>query len=808
MQRLLQDLGYALRMLIKAPGFSAVAVLTLALGIGANTAIFSVIHAVLLKSLPYPDADRLTILREYSVRAGGESVSWMDYLDWRQQNSSFAEMAAYNGNDFNWTGRGRPEVVHAARVTSSFFALTGATTILGRTFNAEEDKANVGRTAVVGYAFWRSHMGGDPGAVGESLTLDGEPYTVVGVLRPGFQYFTRPAELYVPAGLWTAAGSNWLVRGNHPGLEVLARLRPGATLATSRADMDTIMARIDKAFPESNSGQRASVKPLYEARFGNIQPALITLFAGVLCVLLIACANVANLSLARAAARQKEFAVRAAMGAGRRRIVRQLLTENILLALVGGGLGLVLAMEAIGPLVRLAPTDIPRLSETRMDPAVFLFSFGLALVTGILFGLAPAFQSSRVDLTAGLRESGHGATAGLRRQRLRTGLLIGEVAAAVVLVIASGLLTRSLLKALAVNPGFQMGNLLAIDTNLPLFKYKTDDQQLAFLNELLERARVLPGVESASAVLCPPLVGTCWDSIFYFQDRPVPPIAELPRAAFNIADTQYFRTLGVPLIEGRWFTALDTAKSTPVVVINQTAARRWWPHENPIGKRVKQGFPQDKTAFLEIVGVVGDLKQDGPDQEQWPEIFEPAAQNVMNAFTLVVRTKTEPLAEASAVEGAIHSLDADQPVYHVKTLTQYLAESLARRKFSALLLGVFGGLALLLAAVGIFGVIAYSVSQRTHEFGVRMALGAQSRSVLRMVMGQGAGLIALGLGIGLAAAAGVAQLMRNLLFAVAPFDVLTYAGVALLLAAIALLACAIPARRAMRVDPMVALRYE
>ena len=590
MQTLWQDLRYGLRMLAKAPGFTIVAVLTLALGIGANTAIFSVIHAVLLKSLPYPDADRLMIVNEYSVRNGEESVSWMDYLDWRQQNRSFEEMATYNTTDFNFTGSATPEVIHAGRVTSAFFALTGATTILGRTFNAEEDMPGVNRTAVISYAFWRTRLGGDPRVLGKSLTLDGQPYTVVGVLRPGFQYFPRHIDLCVPAALSAVKVGGWLIRGNHPGLEVLARLRPGVTLASARADMDAIMARLENEYPETNSGQRADVKPLYESRFGDVRPVLLTLLAGVLCVLLIACANVTNLSLARAAAREKEFAVRAAIGAGRLRIIRQLLAESVLLSLIGGALGLLVAMWSMGPLLRLAPADIPRLSETRMDMAVFLFAFGIALATGIIFGLAPALHTSRMDLTASLRVAGRSTTAGTGRRRLRAGLLISEVAVAVVLVITSGLLTRSLLKAFAVNPGFRADHLLALDVNLPHYKYKTDADAFAYLNEVLDGTRHLPGVVSASAVMCPPLGGDCWDSIFIFDDRPVPPIADLPNSVFNIADPAYFQTMGVPLLEGRWFSSADTEKSTRVVVINEAAARLWWPNQSPVGKRIKQGF--------------------------------------------------------------------------------------------------------------------------------------------------------------------------------------------------------------------------
>jgi putative ABC transport system permease protein len=809
MTGLLQDLRYALRQLRKSPGFTVAVVVTLALGIGANTAIFSVIHAVLLRSLPYPNSGSLMILQEYSTKGGPlGSVSWMNYLDWRRRNHSFLDMAAYNTHDFNFTGAKKPEVIHGARVTSSFFSLCGARTAIGRAFRSDEDQPDADRTAVLSYAFWRTHFAADTGVLGSSINLDGKPYTVIGVLSPDFSYFVRPVDLYLPAALSAGPGSNWLSRGNHPGLRVLARLRPGFSISEAHADMDVLTAALEKEYPDVNDGQRASVTPLYEARYGDVRPALLTLLAGVGCVLLIACANVANLALARAAARQREFSVRAAIGAGRRRILRQLLTESVLLALVGGACGLLLASWSIHPLLGLAPADIPRLSETVVDRSVFLFNLGIALLTGILFGVAPALVTSRVDLATSLGESAQASLGSLRGQRLRTFLLVSEVAAAVVLVVASGLLERSLWNALAVDPGFRADHLLAVDVNLPEYRYKTDAQQKAFLDQLLAQARQLPAVEAASAAMCPPLVGTCWNSIFVFDDRPVPPVAQLPVSAFNIADPDYFRSMGIPLIAGRWFTSADTATSAPVLLINETAARRWWPNQSPIGKHIKQGFPQDKEPFREVIGVVGDLKEEGPDQAQWAEMFQPEAQNTMTSFTLVLRTATEPMAISAEVEHLIHGLDPDQPVYHVKAMTQYLTESLSRRKFATLLLGLFGALALLLAAVGTYGVISYMVEQRTREIGVRMALGAQRSEVLTMVIFRGAKLTTIGVLLGALVALAVTRAMAGLLFGVSSVDPWTFGVATVLLSAVALAACYLPARRAAKVDPMVALRYE
>ena len=808
MQSLLQDVKYAVRLILKSPGYSVVAILMLALGIGANTAIFSVVHAVLLKSLPYPDPGRLTILNEYTATKGDESVSWMDYLDWRQQNRSFTDLAAYNYNDFNFTGWGSPEVVHGARVTSGFFALTGATALLGRPFTAAEDAPGANRTVVLTYNFWRTRFGADASVLGKPLLLDGQPYTVVGVLDPGFHYFISPVDLWVPAALSAVKDDGWLTRGNHPGLRVLARLRPGATMASARSDMNALMDRLDRQYPESNGGQLASVKPFYEARFGDIRPALLTLFAGVLCVLLIACANVANLSLARAAVRQREFAVRAAMGAGRVRLIRQLLTESVLLSLIGGALGLLLGDWSIAPLLRLAPPDIPRLSETHLDLAVFFFSLGVAALTGILFGIAPALQTSRVDVTSSLKESGANAMGGVRRQRLRSALLVAEMAIAAVLVICAALFTRSLLNAVDVNPGFRTDHLLGLDLTVPVYKYDTDAKLRALLNGILDRTRSLPGVSSASAVFCPPINGDCWGSIFIIEGSPVPAIADLPHTVWNVADPEYFRTMGVPLLRGRWFSATDTADSPSVIVINQAAAKYLWPNQNPLGRRIKQGYPNSKGPYREVIGVVGNLKQDGLDQPELPEIFEPESQNPMSSFTLFVRTGTDPASMAGAVEGAIRSVDPDQAVFNVKPVDQYLADSVGSRKFLTLLLGIFGVLALALAAAGIYGVISYVVSQRTREFGIRLALGAQTRDVLGIVLGQGARLAAAGVVIGLALAFALTREIASLLFGVGATDPWTFAGVAAVLVGVALLACFIPARRATRVDPIVALRYE
>jgi len=807
MTRLVQDVRYGFRMLAKSPGFTVVAVLTIALGIGANTAIFSVVRAVLLKSLPYPEPDQLVSIREVQSHSGDMSVSWMNFLDWREQSQSFERLAVTRADRFILTGAGEPTQLRAGRVSAAFFPLLGAKPVVGRTFSEAEDAPTAAPTTVLSYALWRTRFGADPAIVGKTAVIDGVAYDIVGVLPPDFKFFPLNIDLYTPIGL-RAKLSSYLNRGNHEGLTALARLRPGVSVSAARLELDTIMKRLEHQYPETNSGEGAIITPLYESRVSTIRPALLMLLGAVACVLLIACVNIANLLLARAAARQRELAIRASIGAGRGRIVRQLLTESLLLSLLGGILGLLIAVWAIGPLLRIAPRDIPSLADTAVDRGVFLFTLAVTFLTGILFGLAPAFQASRANVNSALREGGRSATPGRARQRLRAMLLISEVSLAVILGTGSGLLIRSLLKALAVNPGFRADHVLALDVNLPMAKYKEKTTWLGFMNQAVERIRNLPGVESASAVMCPPLVGECWDSVFVFDDRPVPAQAELPSAVFNIAEPHYFQTLQTPLLAGRSFNQADTDSSAPVVLINETMAKRWWPRGNPIGKRIKQGFPNDDHPFREIVGIVSDIHQDGTDRPELPEVFAPAAQYPFNTMTILVRTKPLPTSLANAAVGAIQSLDSDQPVYNVKPLAAYFSDSLASRKFSTLLLAMFGGLALLLAAVGIYGVMAYTVSLRTHELGIRMALGAQRSDVFGLVVKFGARLAIAGIAIGLIVSFALTRLMRSQLFGVSNLDPATFAAVTVLLCCVAVAACYIPARRAMRVDPIVALRYE
>ena len=808
METLLQDIRYGFRMLRKSPGFTAVAVITLALGIGANTAIFSVVQAVLLKSLPYPSPDRLMVLGEYQKHTGQSSVAWPNFLDWRQQSRAFEAMAAVRTDSRNLTGVGEPLLLRAGEVSAPFFPMLGAKTIFGRTFTEAEDQPAAQPTAVLGYEFWRNRLGGDASVQGHELTIDGVPFTVVGVLPPGFKFFQQNIDLYIPVGL---NGNNpiWQDRGNHPGLRVIARLKDGTSQSAAQSDMDTIMGRLEQQYPQSNSGEGAKIVSLYKYRFADIAPVLYTLLAAVVCVLLIGCANVANLLQARAIARHREFAIRSAVGAPRFRIVRQMLTESVLLGWMGGALGLLLAPWAIATLVRFAPQDVPRLAETRIDSGVLLFTFGISILSGLVFGGAPAFQSSRSNLNTVLKESGLTATGTRSRQLLRSGLFVAEVALALLLLVPCGLLLRSLVKAQAVNPGFSSDHVLAFDVMLPSRQYpRGNERREIFFRQALETIRRLPGVVSAGAVLCPPSAGQCWGSVYELSDRPIPKQSELPHSVFNLADADYFRTMKISLNEGRYFDSGDTAKSPPVAIVNRTFARTWWPHESAVGKRVKQGFPQDPSPYREIVGVVDDVKQDGPDAQQQPEVYQPLAQTPPAAMTLVARTVGNPMDFAKTAEDAIHSVDDKLPVSAIQPMTQYLSESLAGRKFSTLLLNLFGALAVLLAAVGIYGVVAYSVAQRTHEIGIRMALGARQTDVLRMVVSGGMRLMAVGIGIGLLCTLAVTRLLASLLFGVTAKDPLTFASVVALLATVVLVACLVPARRAAKVDPMVALRYE
>jgi putative ABC transport system permease protein len=805
MTTLVQDLKYGARMLAKNPGFTLVAMLALALGIGANTAIFSVVNAVLLRPLPYQDPDRLVFISEHTEQVPDMSVSYPNFLDWQRQNQVFDEIAAFQGQNFNLTGVDRPERLSGWNVSANFLTALGIKPFLGRDFLPQEDQPGGPPVVVVTYGLWQRRFGGDPGLVGRALTLNGRSYTVIGILPASFKFaeVSGAADIYASLGLNADQMKN---RGNHPGIYVIARRKAGVSLEQARAQMLTIARGLVQQYPDTNTGNGVVVISMREELVEDVRPALLVLLGAVGLVLLIACANVANLLLARAAAREKEIAIRVALGAGRLRILRQLLTESILLAAAGGGLGLLLGYWGIDGLTTLIPSDFRDVVTISVDRWVLGFTLGVSLLTGLAFGLMPAIHASRSEVSDSLKEGGR-SSASASHQRFRSILVASEVALALVLLASAGLMLRSIGRLLAVDPGFNTDNVLTMRVALPEAKYPKDVQVVAFYKQVLERIRALPGVRSASVVRPLPLTGDGWQTDFYLEGRPMPAPGQTPNSDFHMIDPDYLRVMGIPLLKGRAFTEADDDQALRVVLINATMAQRYWPGEDPVGKRIRVGRGAMRF-WATVVGIVGDTKQYGLERNAKTEFYLPYLQRSVHSMELVVRSATDPLGLVTAVRSSVEAVDPDQPVYGVRTMAQYLAESVASRRTTMLLLGVFAGLALILAAVGIYGVMAYAVVQRTHEIGVRMALGAGRGDVLKLVVRSGLVLAFAGVAVGLIAALGLTRLMSSLLFGVRPTDPVTLGAVALLLTAVALLASYIPARRATRVDPNVALRYE
>lgn len=808
LETFLQDIRYGLRMLRKSPGFTAVAIITLALGIGANTAIFSVVDAVLLRSLPYPNANRLVILSEELPRAGGLNVSLPDFLDWRAQNRSFDEMAAFAPNSFTLTGAGEPTSVRAGFVSWSFFPLLGVKPLMGRTFTESEDKPGGTFVAVVSYSLWRSRLKGDPHIVGKAITLDGYNFQVVGVLPPGFAFPGLNVDVYNQIGPMAAFGGNgkggYADRSNHPGIRVLARLRPGTSLTAARSDMDTIMARLGMEYPKSDKGERAIVTPIYEEFLDWVQPSLIMLSIAAAFVLLLAWVNVAGLLFARSATREREMAVRAALGAGRVRLFRQLLTESAVLSLLGAAGGLALAHWTMRPLLHLAPASVPNLAGIHLNSAVLAFTLAVGLLTAILAGLAPGVSATRIKLDEALKSDARAARS-RAGSRLRSALLVFEIAAAVVIVVGAGLIVRSLSAALATYPGFDPDHVLAFDV---ILSGPNSDARhtLIFFDQALQRIRRLPGVVSAGAAMQPPIAGLHWTSPYTPADQPAPPINQQPWTALNMATPGYFETMHTPVLQGRVFTDSDNNSSRPVAVVNETMAHKLDARGAVVGKVIHVQYAAHP--FLEIVGVIHDMKQSGVEQPDMPEVYVPAAQMPVNFMTIVVRSAEDPSVLAHPVAGVIQHLDKGLPLSHVVPMTEYIETAVASRRFAAALSGAFALLALILAAIRIYGTVSYSVARRTHEFGIRVALGASRTAVLSLVLRSGFLLVALGIAIGIAGALALTTDIASELYGVTPTDPATFAIVALLLALVALLACYIPARPVTRVDPMVALRHE
>jgi putative ABC transport system permease protein len=804
METFLHDIRYNLRVLIKNPGFAAIAVITLALGIGANSAIFSVVNAVLLRPLPFADPERLVQVWEYRPRQGlnTQNVSSAEFTAWHDQNQVFEEVAAIDVAEYNLTGGDEPERVGGARVSASYFPLLGIKALLGRTFLREEDQPDHDDVVVLSHGLWQRRFGSDPNIVNTSLTLNGKVCTIVGVMPSGFK-LPQNADLARPIAF---SSEEQTKPGDHY-LEVIARLKPGITIKQAGTEMSAIANRLEQTFPTTNLGHGVVLVPLHEQIVGEIRPALLILFGSVGFVLLIACANVANLLLARASGRRKELAIRAALGAGRLRIVRQLLTESMLLAVVGGVLGLLTATWGVDLLVGLSPNSIPRASEISLDARVLVFTFLVTLITGLLFGLLPAWQTSRLELTEALKEGDRGSTEGFRSNRARSLLIVSEFALTLVLLIGAGLLIKSFQRLSDVNPGFEPANLLTLELSLPASRYTDGNKVADFYEQVLPRIESLPGVQSVGVVTVLPLSGNDNSSFVTIEGHPPLPPGEALRAGYRVISPNYFSAMGIPLKRGRLLTPADNRDAARVVLINEAMAQRFFqPGEDPIGKRIRTGGGD--SPWLSVAGIVADVKHNGLDRDARPEIYASYLQSPKRSMTLVVRSQTDPLKLVGPVRDQVRLVDKDQPIGNIRSMEQLLAESVAPRRFSMLLLSIFAVVAMLLAAVGIYGVMNYSVARRTHEIGIRMALGARSMDVLRLIVGQGMMLAAVGLGIGLLAGVVVTRLMSSLLFEVSTIDPAIFLAASVLLAGAALLASYIPARRASRVDPMIAMRYE
>ncbi|MBV8856413.1 MAG: ABC transporter permease [Acidobacteria bacterium] len=819
MRRLLQDIRYGARVLLKSPGFTAVAVLTLALGIGANTAIFSVVNAVLLSALPYKDAERLVILRETVGKDGWGAVAYPNFLDWKAQGTTFEDMAAYTESALNLSGQAKAERVSGELVTPNYFSLLGVSAAQGRAFLPEEDDAaRPAQVAVLSHGLWQRRFGGDAAVVGKTVRLNDATFTVVGVMPEGFKGYTGNAEVWLPFGDWdvvtpqTAKFHFLSNRGIH-WHRVLGRLKPDVTLEAARAEMATIGARLAEAYPAPNENRDrgADVVSARESVLGDLRTPLLVLLGGVGFVLLIACANVANLLLARATSREREIAIRRALGAGRRRVVRQLLTESSLIAFVGGALGLLVALWSFTLLKNVLPLSLPNFVDVQLDYKVLAFTLGVSALTGLVLGLAPASQATKVNLFPVLKEGGSqkGGTGGGRH--LRRALIVSEIALSLVLLVSAGLMLKSFRRLQSVDLGFRPENLLLLRFDVPNLKYQGAERARVG-QRIAERVETLPGVESA-AVNYTDLLR--WSGIsfgFTLEGRdPVPP-AEQASVVNQSVTPKYFRTLGIPLLAGRDFAPADDAGAPRVAIVSESFARRYWPDGDVLGKRFRNGPPNAKDApWITVVGVAGNIRVDSIFQEPTttPIVYTPSLQDqVVISLSLLVRTRVEPSSLIPTLREEMNRFDSDIPVYNIMTAAERVGEQTARTRSYTLLIGLFASLALLLAAVGIYGVMSYLVGQRTREIGIRIALGAQGRDVLRMVVGEGARLALVGVAIGLPAAYAATRLMAGLLYGVSAADPVTFVAIPLGLVAVALLACYVPARRATKVDPMVALRYE
>jgi putative ABC transport system permease protein len=821
LETLWQDLCYGARMLSKKPGFSAIAVLTLALGIGANTAIFSVVNAVLLRPLPFAEPDALLAIGQNNSqnRARLSQFSFRNFADFRDRSQSFEHLAAYYNTNFTLTGEREAVRLRGTVITADLFPLLRVSPALGRSFLPGEDAAGGGaggRPAILSWECWQQHFGGDANVVGHAVDLNNSRFTIIGVMPTAFSFpiQSQPTEVWVTTALDNERpvnpGAIMVARG-YLGWRVIARLKPGVTREQAQSEADVIAAGLAGEFPDINEGMGIGVRPLLESLVGSLRPTLLLLLGAVGFVLLIACVNVANLLLERAISRQREIRVRLAIGAGRWRITRQLLVESVLLAGLGGVAGAVLAVWGTDLIVALSPEGITRITETRVNARVLAFTGLISLATGVAFGLAPALLISGTNLAEALREGARGATAGLHTNRTRGLLVIVEVALALVLLVGAGLLIQSFVRLQQVALGFDPRGVLTFNVAMPTDSNTSPRQIAGFYQQLTERLRALPGVINASVVFQLPLSGSGATTGLTIEGQPTNP-SDRPNGVIHMVDPEYFRTMGIPVVKGRGFTERDDLNSAPVLIINSALARQHFPNQDPIGKHIAPGFStvpvNDEPGTREIVGVVADVKHQNLQGPAQPEIYFAQAQMPMSAMTVVMRAAGDARALQNAVRGVVQSLDKNAPVYSVRTVDELVGRSVAAPRFNTLLLELFAGVALILTAVGLYGVISYSVAQNTQQIGIRVALGAQTGDVFKLIVGHGTLLTLGGVGIGLGAAYGLTRLMSSLLYGVAATDPWTFVGVAVLLMFVAFIACYLPARRATRIDPVVALRYE
>ena len=811
MNTLLKDLRYGVRNLLKHPGFTAIVIVTLAVGIGASSAIFSVVNTVLLRPLPYPQAERIVTIQELTRDGRRVQVTPANFLDWRAQNTVFEHLAAILTRPANLALADQAERINLAMTSANFFSVFGMGAIQGRFFIPEEEQAGHAPVVVISHALWQRRFAGDAALVGKPITLDGNSYTVIGIAPLGFAYPDKTDVWLPPFRLAPTMNERMdptQVRGFGM-LSTVALLKPAVTLEQAASEMETITARLREQYPDSNNRRFNKVVSLHTHLVGETGPMLLLLFGAVTFVLLIACANVANLLLASAATRQKEMAIRTALGASRLRVIRQLLTESLLLAFAGGVVGLLLALWGVVFMTKLLPQNFPRLDEIKLDWRVLAFTLLASVLTGILFGLAPALQISKSDVNESLKESGRGSIGGRRQKRLRNLLIVSEVALSVVLLVGAGLLFRSFLQLQSVNTGFTSEQLLTLRLSPAGSNYRRDSDYIAFYNQVLQRTSAIPGVVSVGTINTLPL-DKGPTAAYRIEGRPPLTLDKWPGANYRTVSPDYFRAMNIPMSQGRAFTEHDTETTPLVMIINQALAKRDFPGENPIGKRINLGNndPQGQPVWWEIVGVVSDVRSLELSKEATPEFYLSGLQDTFGNMFMVVRTSVEPAGVVAAIRQTTADVDKSAALSDVKTMEHIVSEAVTQPRFNLVLLSLFSGIALLLSAAGIYGVTAYSVTQRTHEFGIRMALGAQVGDVLRMIIRQGMLLISMGLVIGLLAAFVLTRLLRTLLFGVSVTDPLTFVVISLLLMGVALLACYIPARRATKVDPLVALRYE